>query len=478
MRDGGKDQKKKGKGTSIVPFRPKSSSYGPINETDVGNSIRFALDHREKARYVRGLGWTVWDGRVWEEGDIGGAHRLARETIRNLIREANDLADQRKRNELLRWGLDSENHHRIGAMVAQAQSQNGIAADAREFDSHPMLLNVANGIVDLETGKLSAHDHEKKITRLSRVEYHQQSKAPLWRRFLHKAFKRDEDLIEFVQRAVGYSLTGSTREDAVFILYGATGNNGKTTFLETVAHCLGTYADTTDPQTFMRRDKGSRNSPELAKLRGVRLVASYESAKGAMFDEARLKAISGGDAIEATAKYQKPIVYVPQFKVWFRTNHLPVVDANDEGIWRRLCVIPFLHRFDGENLDKSMRERLPAEEGPGILRWAVEGAQLWLKNGLKPPTGVRLATKSYRAEQEDSVGAWIKECTFEVAAAKQQKPVYGLFKFYRNWCDEHGHSLMDAKKFSQTLLERGYTRTMKYGKEGVGYYGIELHKPE
>lgn len=456
-----------GPGPKIVPHVPR------YNNTDVGNSLRFANEHGDVAKYVRGLGWVVWDGRCWVEDDEGGAHRMARRTAAKMWDDGTALGGDRGQ-KLATWARESESHNRIQAMVAQARSQESVMAKAAEFDRDSMLLNVGNGIVDLRTGRVRGHDPRRKLTKITEADYRPDAKCPLWRSFMKKAMNGDTDLVEYLQRAVGYSLTGMTSEDTIFILYGPTGSNGKTTFLETVMQCMGSYAGTTGPETFLRKTKSGHNTPELAKLRGLRLVGSYEAEKGAMFDEARLKALTGGDEIEATAKYKAPVTYRPEFKVWFRTNHLPNVDANDEGVWRRVHVVPFTHEFRGEDCDKGMRDRLPEEEAEGILAWMVQGAMEWQRDGLGCPSAVRRTTRSYRLEQEDSVGLWLSTETVKDDTGERRRPHYGLYRRYEVWCGKNDHKSAGAKDFHATLMERGYSKDGTNPRKGPGFWGLAL----
>lgn len=444
-----------------------------INFTDVGNSIRFAMEHGEQVKYVKGMGWMVWDGSCWAEDDEGGAHRRARKTIARMAAEGHAMQSGRG-EDLCKWAHQSEQHGRIQAMIAQAQSQEQVMGHAKEFDQHMMLLNVGNGVLDLETGRMRDHDPALRLTKYTHVPYMAGEKSELWLSFLKKAFDGDTDLIEYLQRAAGYSLTGRTNEDSIFICYGATGSNGKTTFLETMMQCLGSYSGSTGPQTFLKRNKGGHNTPELAKLRGLRFVGSYEAEKGAMFDEAQLKAMTGGDEIQASAKYKAPIEYRPEFKVWFRTNHLPIVDANDEGVWRRVHVIPFLHEFKGQGCDKGMRERLATTEAKGVLAWMIKGAGMWKRDGLGQPTAVRRTTKNYRLEQEGSIGLWLQAETVKDDTGRAKKPLYGLYRMYERWCGRHEHQMANAKIFQATMMERGYSRDTSNLKLGPGFWGLAL----
>jgi len=283
------------------------------------------------------------------------------------------------------------------------------------------------------------------------VDYDPQAVCPTWETFLHRILAEDEGLIRYVQKAVGYSLTGSTQEQCLFILHG-TGANGKSTFLNTMSTILGEYARHTPTETLLiNRSEGVRN--DLARLQGARFVTTIEAEGGRRLAEAQVKQLTGGDGVTARYLYREHFEFVPAFKLWLAVNHKPMIQGTDPAIWRRIHLIPFTVTIPTAERDKQLTEKLQAEL-PGILRWTLEGCQAWQQEALEPPEAVRRATGDYRAEM-DVIAKFIGECC--VTGAEKRVSKGELDTEYVGWCAQRGEAPVGQKAFTTALQEQGFS---------------------
>jgi putative DNA primase/helicase len=423
-----------------------------VHLTDLGNAKMLVARHGQNVRYVPLWGkWLVWDGRRWAVDDTRAVERYAKETVLAMHAAWARVEDDDRRCKLLRHALRSQDVARLKAMVEVARSEPGIPVTPDNLDADPWLLNVQNGTLDLRTGELRPHRREDLMTKLAPVAYEAQAAAPTWEAFLHHIFGGDADLIRFVQKAVGYSLTGSTQEQCLFILYG-TGANGKSTFFNAVSALLGGYACHTPTETLLvNRSDGVRN--DLARLQGARFVTAVEAEGGRRLAEAQVKQLTGGDKITARYLYQEHFEFYPTFKLWLAVNHKPTIQGTDHAIWRRIRLIPFTVTIPEAERDKRLGGKLLAEL-PGILRWAVEGCLAWQREGLEPPRAVTGATGEYRTEM-DVIAAFIRECC--EAGPAQVARAGALYAAYCEWCAEVGETPVHQKRFGEELKQRGFT---------------------
>jgi putative DNA primase/helicase len=336
--------------------------------TDVGNAERLVALYGQGLAWTEAWGWLVWDGRRWAMDNQRKVEELAVTTVRAMYRAAAQLDDPDRRKALASWAQRSESRSRIEAMVALARHM--VARKPDEFDADPWLLNCANGTLDLRTGGLRPHQREDRITKLVPVNYDPEARCPRWEQFLGEVFAPHPDLIPFIQRAAGYSLTGDTREECLFLLHG-TGRNGKGTLLRTLTTLLADYAMTADFSTFLAgpRDRGPRD--DVANMRGRRLVVSQEVREGAPLAESLLKWLTGGDRIRARNLYERSVEWLPTHKIWLAVNHKPVIRGTDDAIWSRIKLVPFDVSFAGRE-DRQLKTKLEGEL-EGILRPPVPG---------------------------------------------------------------------------------------------------------
>jgi putative DNA primase/helicase len=333
-------------------------------------------------------------------------------------------------------------------MISLAASEPKIAIQPDELDQDPWSLNVLNGTVDLRTGKLRAHDRDDWITKLVPVAYDATTPAPLWNAHLERVLP-DAELRAFFERAVGYSLTGLTIEQVMFILWGG-GANGKSVTVETILGLLGDYACKTPSETLLARREGSIPN-DIARLQGARFVSSVEMEENRRLAESRIKELTGGDTVTARFMRAEFFDFRPVCKLWMATNHKPVVRGTDLAIWRRLRLVPFTVTIPESERDHHLLEKLRGEL-PGILAWAVEGCLAWQREGLNPPEAVLLATKTYR-EEEDVLGAFLQErCVLGVG---HWVFAGNLYRAYGGWCERNGEKPISQKALAARLSERG-----------------------
>lgn len=422
--------------------------------SDLGNAKRLIALHGDKMRHVKEWGWLIWDGRRWQLDKRGMVERLAKSTVASIYVEVGQLDNDKDRMTLANFALKSESVASIKAMIEHAKSEEIIGVGPEQFDRNPMLFNCLNGTLDLRTGQLLPHNPADLITKLAPVEFNPEATCPIWLNFLNKIMQGKKELVEFIRRAVGYSLTGSTRQHCWFFLYG-TGSNGKSTFLELIQTMLGDYAKTAQATTFLAKDTGGdgpRN--DIAKLVGARFVKTAEIEKGRRWAEALIKEITGGDVISARFLYHEEFDYKPQFKLWVAANHKPKVLGQDNGMWRRIRLVPFEVQISDDEKDPDLPLKL-TEELPGILAWAMEGCLDWQQNGLQEPQEVLAATEAYK-DESDILRDFINDCCFRGRADKHKTTLKDLYKTYALWCGEGGERPIGKQNFSQALQERGY----------------------
>jgi putative DNA primase/helicase len=453
------EQKRDGGGVVEIPtFRPL---------TELGNAERFAAQHGGDVRYCFDWrAWLVYDGVRWKR-DAGAAVRgLAKETVRSIYSEAGRYPSEAQRAAAANWAKRSESAAAIEAMLRLAQSETGIPVTPNELDGNRWLLNVSNGTVDLRTGELQPHRRENLISKLAPVAFDASATCPRWQQFLSEVFAPHPDVIPFIQRAAGYSLTGDTREECLFLLHG-TGRNGKGTLLRTLTLKLGDYAGTADFSAFVQRREDTGPRDDIANMRGKHLVSAQESREGAPLAESLLKWLTGGDMIRARKLYENSTEFNPTWKIWLATNHRPVIRGTDPAIWSRIKLVPFAVSFEGRE-DRTLKAVL-LDELPGILNWAIEGCISWQSEGLGFPESVLVATSEYKNES-DLLARFLDESCIvgDFASAKGR----GLYDAYRQWATGSGEDPVTEVAFGRHMTEHGFVK--RKTNSGVIWGGIGL----
>ena len=428
-----------------------SAAGGQFPFTDAGNGERFIARHGPDVRYVpTWKSWMVWDGMRWRRDDICELDRRAKETVRAIHLEA-DAAPDADRKATFKHAMASEGSHKLKAMLETARSETGVAVRPSAFDAQPMLFNCANGTVDLTTGLLRPHNRADLLTKRSAVRYDVTASCPRWLSFLTRIFDNDAPVISYLQRAMGYTITGSTSEQVLHLLHGL-GQNGKSTFLETFADVMGDYGMQADFTSFLDgKSQGPRE--DIARLAGARMVRSSEVGEGKRLNESLIKSLTGQETIAARYLYSETFEFRPLFKLWFAANHRPVIRGTDFAIWRRIRLVPFLVTIPLDDRDPELPEKL-REELPGILNWVIAGALAWQRDGLDAPPIMRIVAEQYRTES-DVMGAFIDECCetgngFEVGASD-------LYRAFKRWCEQNGEWCPSQTHFGRRLDDRGFS---------------------
>lgn len=432
-----------------------ASEDAPEGFSDDALALRFTAKHGDDLRFTSLWGrWSRWDGHRWEPDETLTVYDLAR----SICREAADTADNKNVAQRVNSAAT------IAAVERLARSDRHHAAAVSQWDCDPWLLNTPGGAIDLRSGELHPSDRLDYCTKSTSVA--PGGECPLWLRFLHTVTGGVMELQEYLQRVCGYVLTGSTREHALFFLYGL-GANGKSVFVSTIAGILGDYSKVAAVESFTA-SQGESHPTDLAGLQGARLVTAIETEDGRRWAESKLKSLTGGDKIAARYMRQDFFEYAPQFKLLIAGNHRPGLRTVDEAMRRRFHLIPFNVTIPLEERDKELPEKLRAE-WPGILQWMIAGCLAWQREGLHPPAIVVNATNSYMAD-EDALGLWIDDrCNRDRASWTSTR---ALFESWTEWAEKAGEYVGNQKRFSQNLEAKGFARDPR--RDAKGFRGIGL----
>jgi putative DNA primase/helicase len=350
-------------------------------------------------------------------------------------------------------------------MLALAQSELGIAAAISAFDRDPYQLNTHSGTVNLRTMELAPHDPGTLITKLAPVFFDPAAHCPRWLNLLDRIMGGDCDRIDFLQRAFGYSLTGDSSEQVIFILHGS-GANGKSTLLETMRAVIGDYSMNAPAEALMVKQAGAVSN-DIARLRGARFVTAVETGSEGRLAEPLIKQMSGTDTITARFLYKEPIEFRPTFKLWLATNHRPTITGSDYAIWRRIRLLPFDVTIPPGDRDKQLPQKL-LSESRGILAWALRGCQAWLSKGLGECGAVQAATEVYRTEMDPLTDFLADRCVLGAGLR-----AHGLYGEYERWCRDSGmRDALSAVAFKRLLESRGYRSSRDW--QGRYFEGLGL----
>lgn len=412
--------------------------------TELGNAERIAYEYGHVIKYVSDMGWLIWDGKRWKIDNKKEIERITAKVLRSLYKSEDELESK--------WARMCE--RRNIRMNSIKDLMPLVPAEREEFDSNKYLFNVANGIVDLKTGKLQPHDRNLKITKIANVEFKENATCPIWDNFLNQIFKGDAALIDYMQRLIGYSLTGDISEQSMYFLVGG-GSNGKSTFINTVKKIMGDYGSQTNSDTFIKKKNDGANN-DIARLSSARFVSAVESEEGEKLQESLVKTITGGEPITARFLRQEFFEFLPEFKVFFTTNHKPIIGGVDEGIWRRVKIIPFTLNLKPHERDKKLEEKLSLEM-PGILNWAIQGCTKWQQSGLQEPQVVKDATGNYKAEM-DIIAPFLEEMCYIDEPKNESIKIEAkeLYNVYDSWCHKSGERALGNRSFYRMLETKGF----------------------
>ncbi len=430
--------------------------------TDLANAERFARCNQDSLTFVKAWNsWHLYDGRRWLRDECELARQRAAGVVESILSEAIKAAPPDV--ALAKHALRSMSEQRIRAMLSLAQCDPLLAAAPSQFDRDPWLLNVANGTLDLRTGELRKAWQGDGITKLSPVAYDPEARSEVWDRFLERV-QPDPEERRFLQLAAGYSLTGDTREEKMFMPIGPPAT-GKSTFIETLKAAAGDYAVTADFETFIKRPPTGGPRNDVAALAGARAVVSIEVDEGRALAEGLVKLLTGGDTVTARRLYQEGFEFRPQFKLWLVANNAPRIRDDDAALWRRVLRIPFTVEIPEPERDPTLKTALrdPERAGPAVLAWAVQGCLAWQRDGLRPPAAIRQATAEYRADMDPLQDFLDERCELDgdgwVVTAT-------LREAYERFCEANGDRPLQGKAFAARLLGRGFTRG-KHGADGT-----------
>jgi putative DNA primase/helicase len=427
-------------------------------------ALAFAERHANELRYVALWSkWLAWDGTRWRIDET----RDVFDRVRQLCRDthaANPTLDPIGVRAL----ADATT---FAAVERVSQSDRRLAATTGRWDSDLWVFNTPGGTVDLRMGLMHPHRREDHLTKVAAVSPSDEASCPMWMAFLRKVTAGDVDLQKYLQRLVGYCLTGDISEHVLVFLYG-TGANGKGVFLNTLTGVFGQYA-TVAPAEVFQASNTDRHPTELAMLRGARLVTAQETEEGRRWAETRIKALTGGDPITARFMRADFFTFQPSFKLLIAGNHKPGLRSVDEAIRRRLHLVPFTVTIPQEERDRDLADKLRAE-WPGILRWAIEGCVMWQEDGLRPPEAVLTATAEY-FESADAFGAWLTECTERSASPWVRENTADLFASWKAWAEKVGEQAGTQRTFSELMSQR-FTKKRQPGTGREGFSGVQLRR--
>ncbi len=451
-------------GTAVRKPKPIVDDLPP-EYSDDAVAAQFTAKHGQTLRYVHPWArWFAWTGQRWLQDDTLESLDLARAVCREAAAQA--FADRNLTPAQQRRGAQSLASARTRAAIeGMARADRAHSATTDLWDADPWALNTPLGVVNLQTGQLRparADDYQTKITKAAPG-----GECPRWMEFLGQVTAGDVELQGFLRRVAGYSLTGTTREHALFFIYG-TGRNGKGVFLNTLHWILGDYSHVASVDTFTD-SKDGRHPTELAELRGARLVTAQETEEGRRWAESKLKALTGGDPITARFMRQDNFTFDPQFKLVIAGNHKPGLRNVDEAIRARLNLIPFTVTIPVEQRDPKLQEKLRTEAG-GILQWMVDGCLEWQRDGLRPPDSVRASTDEY-VESQDTIGSWISEAC--VIGDYERSGSTQLYTSFAAWAEERREYVPTQTRFAEKLAARGLVKA-RNGRGAMEYVGIGI----
>lgn len=485
--------------TNPPPTQPQAFNLRATGDdfplTELGNADRLLHMFGKDIRYCHALGFLVWDGRRWQVdiNDEAVSRRYAY-VIRDVFVQAEDLkrdanasgdsTDPRHAVAAARkaWAIKSEANGKRAATLEWAKRLDGVCVSPGDLDTNPWLLNCRNGTLDLLTGILRDHDRDDLITRIAPVAYVPGAPCPVWLKCLETWLPGDAELDgdasaarSFMQRAFGYSLTGSTGAETAFFLFGS-GRNGKSKFVAALEHILGYsgdggYAARIPFAALSDEKRGGGTTPELVNLVGARFVIASEPAMHHRFNDALIKDLTGSDRITVNPKHRPQFEFKPQFKLWIYGNHKPRMNSVDDGMKSRLPLVPFTVTIAADQRDADLENKLQAE-AEGILAWAVAGCLEWRKHGLTPPPSVVAATEDYHTENDPFAG-FFEECTVvNEAAFATMGDIMAAFKTFAAVNDDT--KIPHLNTFAERLRGKGAKTATKRiaGKVVRGWFGI------
>lgn len=453
-----------------------NKTHDIYRDDEQGNADRFVELAQNIAKYVKDYGWVINNKSQWLRDDKY-AIEIYRKLVIPAIYQESDQAlisgDEKGAITLAKWAKKSKSAANSNASLGITTTMDGIYYPGVDLlNRNIWLYNCLNGTIDLISGKLRPHDPRDMITKIVRIEYNPEARAPRWETFLFEITNDDTDMINFLQCAVGYSLTGTTREQVCFFAYGL-GANGKSVFLNTLLKLAGEYGIQTAPDLLMQSPSGSQKHPtEQAVLHSHRVAVAQECEQGRKMAISTVKQITSSDRIRARFMHKDSFEFAPTHKLWIAANHKPIIHDNTNSIWRRIKMIPFDAVIPESKQDKNLLDKLEAEL-PGILNWAVKGCLQYQKTGLPRVERIERAIEDYR-ESSNTVLEFLAEKCICVTADKNMKThISDLYLEYRFWAETEGETIWSKRAFSSAVLENGFERCRGNGGKWI-FRGIKL----
>ncbi len=450
---------------SFIKIKESDRAPSTFMYTELGNAEWFANEYKNKVLSSSQYGWMLWNNKKWEIDETNKVEILATKLFKKLMSVDDEAA--------AKWGKSSQSRKTIMNSLLLSKALVPVTMD--QLDTNKYLLNCQNGILNLKSGDLLPHDSKQLMTKIADVGYEKDAECPTWIKFLESILvdsrgNTDYELIRYVQKLIGYSMTGDISEQSMFFLYGG-GKNGKSTFINTIKDILGDYSRQTNKETFIAKEHTGNANSDVARLAGSRFVSAVESNEGEKLDESIVKQITGGESIIARFLHKDFFEFTPEFKVFFTTNHRPIVKGTDEGIWRRIKLIPFLATIPEEDRDLQLPVKLK-QEVSGILNWMVEGCLLWQKEGIKEPDSVEGASEDYRSEMDIILPFLNESCSINPLAKIELKDIYNEYQYY---CTENEDYKLKKRAFTRELENKGFQKLKGAGNKTF-IHGVELNE--
>jgi putative DNA primase/helicase len=454
-----------------VPKEEPKKRFLTLNNR--GNVERLLDLHQGDLKYVREFrDWIKWTGKNWERDETAPYSALD-DVIANLYIETRDCKDDNKRKELARFSASCGNNNSYTATTALASKNPEFSISVLELDADDCKLNLQNVILDLDNFCPLQHNPTFRLMKIARYGFDENAKCERWKKFLEEVFENKTELIEYIQRVVGYSLTGSMTEKCFFFLYGSEGDNGKSIFLEIMRELGGEYARNADISTFLV-SKNERVRDDLAALYGARIITTTESEEGSRFAMSVIKPWTGGDPQTCRELYGKIFTYQPKGKIFLAANNKPAIYERTNAAWSRVHLIPFNRTFIQEEQDKQLAQKLK-KELPGILIWALEGLKDYrVLGGLYPPKEISDAVAAYRREN-DSVKVFVEEvCTIQKGLIIAGPVIYSS---YKEFCHNSGLKPLGLGRFNGAMLETCVLMGVIRERQNIGYVWKNITAP-
>lgn len=412
----------------------------PSRFTDTANAQQFLQLYGDEVKYnFENKAWYLWSGKHWQWDETDQIKRYAEYVGNEML----DFAKKNMDDAMIKNALRTLNVAGKRNMIEEAKHQENVAVLNRDLDTQKFMINTLSGVYDLESDSLLPHHKDFYLTKLIETEI-VDKKPKKWLKFMHEVFLDDMELIKYIQKAVGYSLTGSIKEQVIFILHGG-GNNGKSIFIDTLQAMMGDYATSVPIEVLMERKGGVNIETTLARIKGARVIHASESDEDDAINEGFIKQITGGEQVVGRFLYGNQFTYYPEYKLWLSTNNKPMIKGTDFGIWRRIIVIPFNYTIPEHKVNKDLMDEL-REELPLILNWAIEGYRLYVKEGLKVPQVILDERDKYRSEM-DFMANFIEDRLEKKEGYQIQASI--VYKEYEKWCRKTNSKVLSSVSFGK-----------------------------